>query len=40
MSNPVVLAQKMDKIDFFLNNFQNYLKNIKLLNKINPKKGY
>ena len=32
--------EMMDKINFFLNNFQNYLKNSKVLNKINPKKGY
>ena len=32
--------EMMDKINFFLDNFQNYLKNSKVLNKINPKKGY
>ena len=32
--------EMIDKINFFLDNFQNYLKNSKVLNKINPKKGY
>ena len=30
----------MDKVNFFLNNFQRYLKKSKVLNKINPLKGY
>jgi phosphoglycerate dehydrogenase-like enzyme len=29
-----------DKVNFFLNNFQRYKKKIKVLNKINPMKGY
>ena len=32
--------EMMDKINFFLNNFQRYLKKSKVLNKINPLKGY
>ena len=32
--------EMMDKINFFLNNFQKYLKKSKVLNKINPLKGY
>ena len=30
----------MDKVNFFLDNFQRYLKKSKVLNKINPLKGY
>ena len=30
----------MDKVNFFLDNFQRYLKKSKVLNKINPIKGY
>ena len=30
----------IDKVNFFLNNFQRYKKKNKLLNKINPMKGY
>ena len=30
----------MDKVNFFLDNFQRYLKKSKVLNKINPMKGY
>ena len=30
----------MDKVNFFLNNFQRYKKKSKVLNKINPLKGY
>ena len=32
--------EMIDKINFFLNNFQRYLKKNKVINKINPKKGY
>jgi phosphoglycerate dehydrogenase-like enzyme len=30
----------IDKVNFFLNNFQRYKKKSKVLNKINPMKGY
>jgi hypothetical protein len=30
----------VDKINFFLDNLQKYLKKSKVLNKINPSKGY
>ena len=32
--------EMMDKVNFFLDNFQKYVKNRKVLNKINLKKGY
>ena len=32
--------EMIDKVNFFLNNFQRYKKKIKVLNKINPMKGY
>ena len=32
--------EMMDKVNFFLDNFQRYLKKSKVLNKINPLKGY
>ena len=32
--------EMIDKINFFLNNFQRYLKKNKVINKINSKKGY
>ena len=32
--------EMMDKINFFLDNLQKYLKKSKVLNKINPSKGY
>ena len=30
----------IDKVKFFLDNFQRYLKKTKVMNKINPLKGY
>ena len=32
--------EMVDKVNFFLNNFQKYFKRNKVLNKINPSKGY
>ena len=32
--------EMVDKVNFFLDNLQKYLKKSKVLNKINPSKGY